>query len=395
MTLAEIRALAHYGFPFSVSDPHTSVARLRALGFPARYAARRLKPLLGRASMTMAWPIGAFLDALRHARVVVAEDRRVPFFATLCDIYRLALSHNIPPLEYALYRLHEPAHRADMHHYLYWTDLPALGALNARRGANPRDVQDKHRFADICARATLPHMETLAAFDRGRQVAGEEPFAPMHPRLFVKSLRGKGSMGAECWTREGDRYRNTQRTVVRAPELAEVLRQSDCIVQPYCENHSSLVPITNGALACLRILTGIDRAGHTELIWAMLSLPFGALKSSTGGIVCRLAPETGTMTRAITIGTGRDAISHPDTGALLIGITVPFWRDSIALATRAHATAFSRFAFLGWDVALTETGPVLLETNGGWGALHHQMLDGPIGHTAFSRLVEEHLNACA
>jgi len=29
----------------------------------------------------------------------------------------------------------------------------------------------------------------------------------------------------------------------------------------------------------------------------------------------------------------------------------------------------------------------LLETNSGWGALFHQMLDGPLGHSAFSRLV--------
>lgn len=43
------------------------------------------------------------------------------------------------------------------------------------------------------------------------------------------------------------------------------------------------------------------------------------------------------------------------------------------------------------DVALTKDGPLLLETNSGWGAIFHQWLDGPLGHTAFARLVDGHV----
>jgi len=388
-------AFAHYGFPFSLRIPTTPVARLRALGFRARSTSRNpLKRWLKRTAMMMAWPIGAFFDALRDARAIATADSRVRLVTTLFDIYVLALTRNIPPLEYKLYRLHEPTARADMFQYLYWNDLAALAALNARRGAENRDVQDKHCFADICARHGLPHVPTFAVFDRGRQIAPDRPFAPEQSRLFVKHLRGRGSMGAERWTREGNCFRNTQAVAVPAVDLAERLRGSDCIVQPCLDNHSSLATLTNGALACLRIVTGIDRAGQAEFIWAMLILPFGTLKSSTTGIICRVDPKTGTITRALNIWTERDIADHPDTGAALIGFAVPFWRESVALATQAHALAFRRFFSLGWDVALTDTGPVLLETNAGWGALHHQILDGPIGRTVFSRLVEEELNRC-
>jgi hypothetical protein len=371
------------------------VARLRAIGFRARSRSRNpLKRWLRSAAMMMTWPIGAFFDALRDARAIAPADSPVRLVNTLFDMYILALMRNIPPLEYKLYRFHEPAARADMDHYLYWNDLSALSALNARRGAENRDVQDKHRFAEICARHALPHVPTFAVFERGRQIVPDRPFRPDQSRLFVKHLRGAGSTGAERWTREGNRYRNTQAVAVPAADLADRLRGTDCIVQPCLENHSSLATLTNGALACLRIVTGIDRAGLAEFIWAMLILPFGTLKSSTTGIPCRVEPATGTITHALDIWNEREIANHPDTGAALIGLAVPFWRESVALTTRAHGLAFGRFFSLGWDVALTETGPVLLETNSGWGALHHQMLEGPIGRTVFSRLVKEELDGC-
>jgi hypothetical protein len=75
----------------------------------------------------------------------------------------------------------------------------------------------------------------------------------------------------------------------------------------------------------------------------------------------------------------------------IAGIEIPFWHESVELVVRAHAMAFAKFVFLGWDVALTKEGPLLLETNSGWGAIFHQMLDGPLGYTPFSRIVAQHV----
>jgi hypothetical protein len=392
--LSRIYTVAHYGFPFSLFASNSPVGRLRVVGFRARSSnPGRLKTWLSDTVRTIAWPIVALLDSFRNAQRLAAENPGVAFIATLCDMYCLALARNIPPLEYRVYRFHEAAHRADIDEYLYWTDLPALGALNSMLGADSRDVQDKHRFANICARLKLPHVRTLAVFDGGEQLESEEPFRTDCPRFFVKNLRDRGSTAAERWTRHIGLYHNTQGATVPAERLAEVLRQSDCIVQPCLQNHATLEPLTNGALACLRIVTGIDSSGRTEFIFAMLGLPFGAYNSSMGGILCRLAPETGTITHAGHFS-NPDIADHPDSGATLVGFTLPYWRESTDLVRQAHKIAFQRFAFLGWDVAITDDGPVLLETNSGWGALHYQMIGGPIGRTAFSRILAGHLNAC-
>jgi hypothetical protein len=308
----------------------------------------------------------------------------------LLDMYWLALRHNIPPLEYALYGFNQNERRNDMHQYVYWNDLPGLAALNAKRGADNRDVQDKDRFAAICAQHGFAHVPTLAVFERGRQTYPPAPFVPDAPALWTKSLRLKGGAGGAKWIRDNGSYCDVQGRRIAADRLADELAKQDCIVQPFVENHPDIVRVTNGALAALRIVTGMNNRGEAEFVTALMGLPYGVRQTTAGGIAAAVTRETGCIRRAATLG-GEPIANHPDTGAPIPGIALPFWQESISLVRRAHATAFARFAFLGWDVALTKDGPILLETNSGWGALFHQMLDGPLGHTVFSRLLNQYV----
>ena len=305
-------------------------------------------------------------------------------------MYWLALRHSIPPLEYALYRFDDSERRKEMHQYVYWNDLPGLAALNAKCGADNDDVQDKNRFAAICSSHGFPHVETLAVFESGRQSWPAFPFLPTAKQLWVKALRLKGGAGAARWTRDGENYEDAEGQVLSVAELVEHFRCQDCLVQPFVENHPLIDQVSNGSLASLRIVTGLNERRHAELVAAQLILPHGTRKTSVAGVICSIALETGRIESAA-MPDSTPIARHPDTNMPIAGIEVPFWKESLELVCRAHATAFAKFVFLGWDVALTNEGPVLLETNSGWGAIFHQMLDGPLGHTPFSRIVALHV----
>jgi hypothetical protein len=247
-------------------------------------------------------------------------------------------------------------------------------------------VQDKNRFAEICATHGFPHVQTLAVFEGGRQVYPATPFVPDVPQIWTKALRLKGGAGGAKWIRYGTAYSNRDGRRAPAASLGDEFRKQDCLVQRYVENHPDIAQVTNGALASLRIVTGLNERAEAEFVTSSIFLPRGACETTVAGISCSIASETGRIRHAA-FPIGVPITNHPDTGAPIIGIDLPFWRESVELVRRAHATAFPHFAFLGWDVALTKDGPLLLETNSGWGALFHQMLDGPLGHTAFSRLV--------
>ncbi len=64
-------------------------------------------------------------------------------------------------------------------------------------------------------------------------------------------------------------------------------------------------------------------------------------------------------------GTSQFVDRHPRTGVALDGFRIPFWEDACALVERA-AIAFLPLRTIGWDVAITADGPLLIEGNASW-----------------------------
>ncbi|WEK01338.1 MAG: sugar-transfer associated ATP-grasp domain-containing protein [Candidatus Sphingomonas phytovorans] len=384
-----LSAFSQYGFPFLPGPAPTPTARLRRLTGPSYLPKRRrfLRPLVF-VTMILAWPVGALATAIRVQR----RDTPPGQLRRIVDAWWLAVTRNVPPFEYRAYCLDQPGSRADLLQFVFWTDLRAFAELNARRGAVEQAVKDKARFASICETHGLASVPTLAVFRDGIQVTPTAPFVPEAPELWVKSLAGHGGQGAALWRRADGSYRNGEDAAIAADKFAQHVSGADCIVQPRVLNHPAIADMTNGALASLRIITGVDRERRATVVGAMLYLPSGDRITSVAGIGCAIEMDQGALTRALDFRNGApDITRHPDTNAQITGRTLPFWPESLALAIRAHETGFGRFAFLGWDITLTAEGPLLLEANSGWLALHLQLLNGPLGRTEFSRILNEHL----
>lgn len=61
-------------------------------------------------------------------------------------------------------------------------------------------------------------------------------------------------------------------------------------------------------------------------------------------------------------GSDNASLLHPLTQRELLGVVLPDWERLIDLARAAHL-AFPGFIFPGWDIAITDAGPVILEVN--------------------------------
>lgn len=367
--------------------------RLRARGCREIYVYRPpLQRWLARMAMTLTWPFGALADTIYHLGLTADTLSFPARLSRGAHMWLLALRENVPPLEYALYRLYEPERRDRAGEYLYWSESNIFRFLNALNGADNDDVQDKGRFADICRKHGLPGIPTLAIYRGEQQVFPGAPFLPDQPSIWVKDLAGKQGSGAGQWRWRDGIYHNAAGAARTPAELAAAWRKRDCIVQPRLSNHPELdcLSCSDGTLADIRIITGIEPDGTVHLITHQITLPLAGFANRQGSALGLLDGE-GRIVRAM-MGDGAVVERHPETGAVFADVVVPWWREARELVMRAHGLAFSRFVFLGWDVAITADGPVLIETNSGPGVLHHQLLDDmPLGRTAFPMIANQYL----
>ena len=346
--------------------------------------------------MVSGWPFGAVVEVLRTLPRTPPADRpagMAGWFKRAGHMLARALVDNVPPGEYLAYRLHDPARRGWIDACLYLPEsLHLLPHLNRLNGADTEDAQDKARFAVLCRRHGLPCIPTLAVFRDGGQLWPDTPFSPDQPWLWVKDLAGSRGAGAACWRLDAGRYRNVFDETVRTPdELVATWRRRDSLVQPRLENHPVLASVSDGELADFRVVTGIGRDGTVAIVAALAQLPHGG--AGTGGVIFAPMEESGRLASPM-LGGFQPVERHPDTSMVIADIVVPHWREALDLVVRAHRDVpeFARFVFLGWDVAITADGPVLIETNSGWGAFNHQVSGGPpLGWTAFPAIALQHL----
>jgi hypothetical protein len=126
-------------------------------------------------------------------------------------------------------------------------------------------------------------------------------------------------------------------------------------------------------------------------------MPTGRLEVDNfeaGGIAAPIALHSGVMGKAVAKDPRRGAFPiHPDSGAQIEGVEVPLFKESIDATLAAH-NHFPWVPFVGWDVVVTDGGPLLLEANPNWCVELAQIVMGsPLGESAYPDIFLAHL-AC-
>lgn len=139
------------------------------------------------------------------------------------------------------------------------------------------------------------------------------------------------------------------------------------LFQKMVKPHRDLIPIIGERLATVRVLT-ITTPEGPKAFRAGWKIPAGGNVADNfwraGNMLAGLDFETGRVLRATT-GVGfemKDVTRHPDTGAELIGLQVPDWEKMKAVAVEG-AKVLRHFGIVGWDIAPTDDGPVIVEAN--------------------------------
>lgn len=142
------------------------------------------------------------------------------------------------------------------------------------------------------------------------------------------------------------------------------------LVQEYLQQHPFLNELNPHTINTFRIVTFLDKSGAVRIHFSILRLGRAGNAGDNwaqGGLSVFVDPQTGVLGEGVfkpKYG-GSWATEHPDTGIRFQGLTVPHWEEILG-ACRKTALLFPGVRSIGWDVALTPRGPVIVEGNADW-----------------------------
>jgi hypothetical protein len=352
---------------------------------------------------------GALIEMRKYASRV-KQAHGAGYLAQFLGLLKIQVVAGLPPIAYYKFQLYLPERRAGIASYVeQTTDILHL-LRNRLPDASDRMIfRDKRQFEDWCRGHGLATIHNII------EVMGDEVvyrFADPVPAVDLFSKPGNASlgMGVARWRHEycdgRSAWRGKDGTLRDIAGLeAELNRQSresgrPFVLQRCLVNHPVIRALGNGALCTLRVMTVRDHSCTAQPLLMVLRIATGDCPADNfdlGGIATPVDLETGRCGRAIAKRGDyplHRLSANPENGAVIEGLELPYWREAIALAVRAHTALEYSTPVVGWDIAVLEQGPILVEANGLPCAYVAQMPTGlPLGRSRYADCVVSRLKA--
>jgi hypothetical protein len=341
---------------------------------------------------TMAW----FTALNGHA---IRRRAGKGIFRQLYEQLQLAIWHGILPPWYYMFELFDDVRLARAGQYLRRDETKGGIYRLLRKKQSKRRLHDKIRFADYCHEHGVRTPGYLQAMDGSvRRPDKQEADSLPKADLFAKPSRGRGGRGMEEWRYDGSGWSHDGAAPIDEAALLEHFRAlskvETYLIQRRLVPHSDLADLSGEILTTIRMVTIRDENGNHEVTHAVFRMPNGPHARvdnfHAGGLAAKIDIETGQLGPGSDIGLRPNAAwhtTHPDSGAPLEGRKLPFWPETLDLARRAHA-AVHHWAVIGWDIAIVEDGPVVIEGNSGADLdIIQRSHREPIGDSRFGELL--------
>jgi hypothetical protein len=330
----------------------------------------------------------------------------------LADFIRLRRgAGRLSVAEYLYYRLWEPALSAEQKACFVGKHAQRPMHLACNSTHWYATAADKVLFHTLLSGAGLPLPTLLAITDPTRAAAGartlDGPAAvaaflrdPAHYPLFAKPADGKYSLAvvsADAYDQAADQVLLLGGGAVAPEALAATLtsREAGFLLQRRLTTAPALAALFGPRLWSVRVLMLLTAAGPV-IHRAVAKVATGDNPADNfwrpGNMLAAIDRDSGRITRAVR-GTGADLVvnpDHPDSGQPLVGTLIPDW-DRLAGLAHDAARLLPGIRTQSWDIAVTETGPVVLEVNFG-GDLNLSQLAHGAG--VLDDAYRAHLRAC-
>ncbi len=304
--------------------------------------------------------IRVFKSFLRHA--VRTSGHRAP--AILWDMVTSSLIYNISLLEYfqfgfpALTRTERKTYAGTGFMYEYQLKM------------NPRKTRvildDKTRFYRSYSNFIKRPVADVASL---RVDPGLVDKLLNHPsgKIVFKVFNGK--CGEQVLIRDCADFRG------KDPVDFMVEHNYD-LAEAFITQHPVMNALSPSAVNTVRIITQLNSTDEVEILGCRLRISVNSTvdNMAAGNLAAPVNEVSGVVEGP---GVYSDITKapenvHPVTGTSIAGFQIPFWQETMEMAKEA-AKIHTRNRSIGWDIAITGTGPELIEGNHDWCKLVWQL----------------------
>ena len=280
-------------------------------------------------------------------------------------------------------------------YYMYGFDTKSKDEMNKYMHLNPyriirdqNNLSDKHNasailrnkiyfgifmdFWGIKTGRNVGIMENggISVFDQKKTISVEEFSKEYDGSYFCKVLDGECGKGIfTLELKNGDVVVNGEQKNVKY--LDELFKSAQYLIQERAVQHSEMSRLYPGSLNTIRLVT-IKNKKDGKIIVFPSNLRIGAHgafvdNGSQGGIGVGVHLDSGKL---FEYGLqkppyGTKTKTHPDTGVVFADFTIPFFNEAKEQALYLHSKLDGIYS-IGWDIAITEDGPLFIEGNDNW-----------------------------
>lgn len=275
------------------------------------------------------------------------KNKRFMFVSDMIFCYR---AYGVSPNEYLLFEYWKksPDERKkfitdlNRYEYYYWMNDPYIEKI----------LFDKYKTWERYKNYMGRDMLKITSDSSDEDISD---FIKQHAEVVLKPLDLSRGEGIKAYQYDGTNMSNL---------LAEIKVHKKCILEELIVQSKEMECLHSQSVNTVRCPTVYTRDGGI-VFHPVLRMGRGGSfvdNAAAGGIIANIDSETGIVISDGVDESGNHYQIHPDSKIKIKGFQIPKWRELLCFANKI-ASVMPEVRYVGWDMALTESGWVMIEGN--------------------------------
>lgn len=287
----------------------------------------------------------------------IKKQKKLSSFRLGLDILHAFIKHNMTPMEFFTLRFYDKPEK-ERGEFISARTLARFQSLMNDPQHIPV-INDKIKFLAHFKDFVYRRWATIEMLQQDKELV-QSFLNDEKGKVVVKNSRGQS----------GKQVKVIPTKDLGADDLLALMQNNNFnLLEDYVVQHDDLMRIAPRGLNTVRVVSQLYN-GEPVIISASLRMSIydNVDNLSMGNMVMPVDLETGIVSDS---GSFLDATKenldvHPVTGVSIKGFKIPHWEKCIAIVKKA-ALLTPENKSIGWDVAITNNNPLLVEANENWG----------------------------